>query len=79
MIFGREHQWSELEKFKQEKQFDLSFYADPKREVYSKFASKYIPRTFVVDKSGKIIFAHIGFDVKVIEKLKKTINKALKN
>ena len=51
---GREHTKSELIKFTRTVEFTFPIAADPKREIYSKFATKYIPRNIVIDQTGKI-------------------------
>ncbi|MDQ2180709.1 TlpA disulfide reductase family protein [Marinifilum sp. D714] len=74
---GREHTKDELTKWNQKKGFTFPIAPDPKREVYSKFASQYIPRNFIVDKTGKIIWQGVGFDQKELEQMIKTIQENL--
>ncbi|RUT78768.1 TlpA family protein disulfide reductase [Ancylomarina longa] len=73
VAIGREHTAAELKAFNQKKGFTFPLAADPKREVYSKFASQYIPRNYVLDKSGKIIFQSVGFTQKELEEMIKII------
>ncbi|MDE5419807.1 TlpA family protein disulfide reductase [Labilibaculum sp. DW002] len=74
---GREHTKEELLKWNKKKGFTFPIAPDPKREVYSKFASQYIPRNFIVDKSGKIIWQGVGFDQKELEQMIKVIESNL--
>ena len=53
IVIGREHTTEEIEKFAKEKNFSLSIAPDPKREIYGKYAEKYIPRNFIVGKDGE--------------------------
>ncbi len=69
LVIGREHSSEEMDLFKQKKGFDFDLFPDPKREVYSKFASQFIPRNFIVGKNGKIIYASVGFDDKEFDKM----------
>ncbi|MFC0875478.1 TlpA family protein disulfide reductase [Saccharicrinis sp. FJH2] len=69
MVFGREHTWEEVDKFKAMKKFDMPFYPDPDRDVFAKFATKYIPRSFLIDKDGNIIYKTTGFTTEEFEKL----------
>jgi thiol-disulfide isomerase/thioredoxin len=62
LTFGREHTWKEVEKFKLDMGFKSPFYPDPKREIFDKFATQDIPRSFLLDEEGKIIFMSDGFD-----------------
>jgi len=74
LIFGREHSWDEVTKFKEANKFSMPFYPDPDRKIYSKFAGQYIPRNFLVSPEGKIIFSSIGFDEKDFKTLKEMID-----
>jgi len=78
IILGREHNWDEVNKFKETNKFSMPFYPDPERKVYSKFAGQYIPRNFVVSAEGKILYSSIGFDEKDFKKLKEVIDNQLK-
>lgn len=74
---GREHTKEELLKWNKKKGFTFPIAADPKREVYSKFASQYIPRNFILDKNGKIIWQGVGFDKEELNQMMKTIKENL--
>ena len=62
LTFGREHTWQEVDKFRKDNGFQFPFYPDPKRGVYGKFAAQTIPRSFLLDEEGKIIFMSEGFE-----------------
>ena len=62
VVIGREHNNEELATFKASKKFTFPIAADPKREVYGKYATQYIPRNFVVGRDGKVIYQSVGFD-----------------
>ena len=78
LVVGREHSLKEMEKFKANK-FDLPFYPDPQRAVYAKFALNTIPRNYIVDRSGKIIYASSGFAADEFEKMLQVLERALDN
>lgn len=78
LIFGREHSWDEVTKFKEANKFSMPFYPDPDRKIYSKFAGQYIPRNFLISPEGKILFSSIGFDEKDFKTLKETIENQFK-
>lgn len=78
LVVGREHTDVQLEKYNEKKGFTFPLYPDPKREVTSKFAKQYIPRAFLVDKEGKIIYNSVGFTEEEFQKLMTTIDEALK-
>lgn len=63
------------------KKFNYTFpvYLDKDTKVYKLFASKYIPRNFVIGKDGKVKMATVGFNKKEFEKMIQLIEKELKN
>lgn len=76
---GREHTKSELKKFAAKNNYSLPMVPDPERQIYAKFAEKYIPRNIIIDKEGKIILQEIGFNKEKYKTLKETIIKNLQN
>ncbi|MDP4206108.1 MAG: TlpA disulfide reductase family protein [Bacteroidota bacterium] len=76
LIFGREHKKAEVDKFRTENKFTMPFLADPDRSVYSKFAKSFIPRLYLVDKSGKIVYATVGYNDAEFSKMLDTLQKA---
>ena len=74
---GREHTKAQLEAWNKKKGFTFPIAPDPKREVYGKFASQYIPRNFIVDKKGKIVWQGVGFDQQELDEMMKIIQENL--
>ena len=60
LVIGREHTDEDLKKYNERKKFTFPLYPDPKREVFSLFAEKSIPRAYLFDKNGKLIYASMG-------------------
>jgi len=58
---GREHSIAEVADFQKKKGLSFLFVADPKREIYSKFATQYIPRNVLIGKDGHIKFQSVGY------------------
>lgn len=79
LIFGREHSWEEVNKFRADNKYTMPFYPDPERKIYSKFAGQYIPRNFLISPEGKVLFSSIGFEEKDFSALKEMIESQLKN
>jgi len=77
LSIGREHTKEQLVAWNKKKGFTFPIAPDPKREVYSKFASQYIPRNFIVDKTGKIIWQGVGFSQKELDEMIKIIQENL--
>jgi len=78
LSIGRDHSQEEINKFIEKKKFTFPIYADKGKIIYSLFATQYIPRNYLIDKSGKVVYASTGFSTEEFEDLKKTINKLLK-
>ena len=77
LFIGREHTDEDLKKYTERKKFTFPLYPDPKREVFSLFAEKSIPRAYLFDKNGKLIYASMGYTAEEFQKLMETIEKAL--
>ena len=77
LTVGREHSDEELTKYNEKKGFTFPLFPDPARDFTSKFALKSIPRSYLVDKTGKIIYASIGFQKKEFENLMNLIEAEL--
>ena len=73
LVIGREHSKEELEKFIKETDHKLPFIPDPKREIYEKYAAQNIPRNFIIDKTGKIAAASVGFNEEDFNKKKQIL------
>lgn len=77
LVIGREHTDEDLQKYNERKKFSFPLYPDPKREVFSLFAEKSIPRAYLFDKEGKLIYSSVGYTEEEFQKLMETIEKAL--
>lgn len=78
LVIGREHDWETVNKFKADNNYVLPFYADPKREIFSKYAKQNIPRNFIIDKEGKIAVSSIGFNETEFKEIIETVEELLK-
>ena len=78
LVVGREHTEQQLKKYNERKKFTFPLYPDEKREVYSLFASQYIPRAYLFDREGKLIYSSTGFKKEEFKLLMDTIEDALK-
>ncbi len=69
LILGREHTQAEVNKFRDSKKFEFPMYADEGRKVFSKFAVSQIPRNYIIDKDGTVVYASMGYSKEEFEKL----------
>ena len=77
LTFGREHAWDEVLKFGKDLNFSFPLLPDVKRKVFGLFASEGIPRSFLIDETGKIIYLSQGFDEVHFTELKNLIDSKL--
>jgi peroxiredoxin len=56
-------------------QFGFPIACDPKRSVYSEFATKYIPRNFLINADGSIVFQSMGYSEPEFKRLIAMIEK----
>ena len=78
LVIGREHTDADLTKYNEKKGFTFPLYPDPKREVFSLFADQTIPRSYLYDKNGKLIWSAIGYTPEEFKVMMEAIEKALK-
>ena len=67
-----------VEKFINHNGYTFGVGLDPERAIYDKYASNYVPRTFIVDKSGKVTYRVAGYDEETAEAVNAAIAKALR-
>ena len=73
LAVGREHTAKELIAFNRKKGFTFRIAPDPKREIYAEYADKFIPRTYLIDRRGRIAYQSVGFSDEEFRVLKKRI------
>ena len=77
IAIGREHTKTELQKFNKKKGFTFLIAPDPKREVYGLFAEAFIPRNYLIDTDGRIVYQSHGYNEKEFNELETKIQKLL--
>ena len=77
LTFGREQSWDEVIKFGKDQNLVIPLLPDLKRKVYSLFATESIPRSFLLDDKGKVIYLSQGFKDSHFNELKDLVNKSL--
>ena len=78
LMIGREHTDVELQKYNEKKGFTFPLYPDKNRAIYGAFAKNLIPRSYLVDKTGKVVYATKGYSDEEFADLMKRIEAALK-
>ncbi|ESU26433.1 Peroxiredoxin [Flavobacterium limnosediminis JC2902] len=78
LSFGRGHNAEEISKFSNAKKITLPMYPDKEKIIYTSFATKYIPRNYLIDQNGIVVYSSVGFSTEEFEVLKDKINELLK-
>lgn len=78
LVIGREHSDADLVKYNKKKGFGFPLYPDKDRAIFSAFAESLIPRSYLVDKSGKVILKTEGYKEEEFKDLMRHIDEALK-
>jgi peroxiredoxin len=77
-IFGREEGWDKVLNFKANNQYTFLMLPDEGRKIFSLYATQSIPRTILLDESGKIIYQSIGYSTSDFEELLTVLKHKLK-
>lgn len=77
LIVGREHSLEEVSDFKFRMKLTMPAIADSDRSIYASYAKSSIPRTFVIDKSGQIAMAKLGYSDEKLNDMKELVKKLL--
>jgi peroxiredoxin len=74
---GREHRPAEVKAFAAEHHVNFPVAADPGRSTYDLFARQYVPRNYVIDASGTIVYQSVGFSEQEFAEMTRAIEQAL--
>ena len=77
LVIGREHSDKELATFNEKKGFTFPLYPDKSRAIFGAFAKSLIPRSYLIGKDGKVIYAGKGYTDKEFAELLEKIETAL--
>ena len=77
VVIGREHSDAELAEYNKVKRFTFPLYPDKDRKIFDLFAVQYIPRTYLINKEGRVIYVTTGFNQEEFNQLERMIDRAL--
>lgn len=75
---SRGEERSVVEKFIIDNGYKFGVGLDSDRAIYDLYASNYIPRTFIVNKQGKVVYRNAGYDEAIAQEVNAAIAQALK-
>ncbi len=79
IAIGRQHTNDELARFQNEKKFTFPLAGDPKREVFAKYARANIPRNYLINKQGRIVYQSMGYSDDMVAEISAAVQQALEN
>lgn len=74
---SRGEEYQTVAAFRRRMGYTFAMGLDPDQKIFRRYAKNYIPRNFLIDRDGKIVFVGIGYDNKEFEVLLKTIEKTI--
>lgn len=74
---GRGHTPEELREFRDLGNYILPFAADPDRKNYDMFAEKKVPRNYLFDSHGRLVYQTRGFDLDQLSTMRMVLNDLL--
>lgn len=75
---SRGEQRDVVEKFLADNGYTFSVGLDPERAIYDLYASNFVPRTFIINKRGKVVYRVAGYDEETAKAVNAAIAKALR-
>ncbi|MDR2414508.1 MAG: TlpA family protein disulfide reductase [Odoribacteraceae bacterium] len=77
LAISREDSREQVAAFKEKYGYQFMMGLDPGRAVYSRFATASLPRDFVINKEGKIVYMTNGFSEKGFSEMVRVIERLL--
>lgn len=74
---ARDQDYNAIESFCQEKGYTFPIGIDPERKIYHLYATKYVPRSFIIDREGVIRTIDVEYELDNLDTIVKTIEKML--
>ena len=78
IAIAREQTDKEIAEYRTKNKYTFPMAPDPKRAVYGKFANAGIPRNYVINRDGKILYQSFGYAPEDFQKMKSILEKELK-
>lgn len=63
--------------FREKQGYSFPMGLDPQRSVYDRYATNFIPRNFLIDRSGKVVLVSVGYEPEEFEQLLQAIEDTL--
>jgi Peroxiredoxin len=77
LVIGRQHSAEEIATFKAKQNLDMPMFADPNKAIFSLFATQSIPRNYLIDSTGKVVYCSMGYSEEEFQKLIDVLDKLM--
>lgn len=74
---GREHQASELEEWAAKTNTNYQLVPDPARVIYQHFAKMHVPRIYLIDTTGEVLYQDMNWHPFMLEDIKEAIENCI--
>jgi peroxiredoxin len=77
LVIGRGHSAEEVNNFRLQRKFALPMYPDKEQSIYQRFAKHYIPRNYIINAKGKIVYTSMGYNPDEFKEMLKKLHSLL--
>lgn len=74
---SREDTYEKIKEFREEFGYTFPMGMDPDRSIYSQFAVQTIPRNYILNKEGKVVFTEKGYSEELMKEMIQKIEEEL--
>jgi peroxiredoxin len=74
---GREHNAAELEEWAQTVGLEYDLIEDPSRELFNRFADLHVPRMYLIDTNGSVIYQDVNWHPLMLDDMDDALKKVL--
>lgn len=75
---SRGEERAKVEEYISKMDYTFAVGLDGDQSIYRKYATNYIPRCFVIDAKGKVLYSGVGYDEAIAKEVEQNIEKALR-
>lgn len=76
---ARGEDFNKVEAFRTRMGYKFAMGCDPDQSIYRRYATNYIPRNFLIDREGRVVYVGVGYDREEFNELLQAIQKTIDN
>lgn len=78
LAIARGEDMEKVKSFSKKYGYTIPYLSDPTREIYDKYAKSIIPRNYIIDATGKVVYTSSGFNETEFDEMVKFLESRLK-